>query len=310
MRENKATYFDQRDGCPVCDNKLGKQRYSIEYNGDDVVTYLEDFYSKQGCVEHDYLKEALYSLIECTNCGLVYQEFIPNDDLMYRLYEKWIDPDKVKEEHERFPLWYYENYSKQLINLLSYFNKTPNEIQCLDFGMGWGNWCLMAKAFGCKAYGMELSEARIKYAEKNGITVLNSKNLSNYRFDYINTDQVFEHLPNPNQTLEFLLKHLKQNGLIRISVPNGNQVDGVLESMDWTLPKQHPNSVNVVAPLEHINCFKTRTLNQMAASFDLEVVDIPEVRNYYRSKKDMIKKLIKSDSKKNLESTNLYFKRK
>ena len=86
--------------------------------------------------------------------------------------------------------------------LFSFFKKPPIELQFLDFGMGWGKWCQMAKAFGCQVYGLELSKARIKYASSLGISVLSNEELNHYKFDYINADQVFEHITNPKNTLQ------------------------------------------------------------------------------------------------------------
>jgi len=240
---------------------------------------------------------------------LVYQEYIPNDALMFKLYEEWIDADIVCKEQEEYPLWYHEGYAKQMINLVSFFNKRPIDLHVLDFGMGWGKWCLMANAFGCNAYGMELSEARIAYAEQRGIKVLSFNELPDNAYDYINTDQVFEHIPNPAKTLQDLLKSLKPNGVIKISVPNGNTIEDVMRIMDWKAPKGHAHSLNAVAPLEHINCFKTKTINMLAEKYNLIPVEIPDVRHHYKSKMDFIKKSIKRAFKKKKATTTLFFKK-
>ena len=67
--------------------------------------------------------------------------------------------------------------------------------------MGWGNWLLAAKALGVSVFGPQLSEERVKYAKKNGITVITWDEIQGSNFDYINTDQGFEHLPQPLETL-------------------------------------------------------------------------------------------------------------
>jgi len=43
-------------------------------------------------------------------------------------------------------------------------------------------------------------------------------------FDFINVDQVFEHLPYPRATLANLTTKLRAGGVVRISVPNGRRV--------------------------------------------------------------------------------------
>jgi 2-polyprenyl-3-methyl-5-hydroxy-6-metoxy-1,4-benzoquinol methylase len=304
------SHFIRRSSCPVCDSEDLKNRYCESYESDEIKTYLNDFYIPQGGVEHEFLKATDYSLMHCSNCDLVFQENIPNDDLMFKLYEQWIKADIILKQQNEYPLWYYETYSNQIIDIISFFKKQPSELRLLDFGMGWGKWCLMAKAFGCNVYGLELSEARIDYAEKNGIEVLSEVELTNHEFDYINTDQVFEHIPNPNETLQGLLKRLKPDGVIKISVPNGNSIDEVLKHMDWNAKKVEPNSLNAVAPLEHINCFKTKTILTLAKQFDLQEIDIPRSKINYKSKKDFIKKSLKPIKTKNKSSITLYFKRR
>nr|WP_321228510.1 class I SAM-dependent methyltransferase [uncultured Psychroserpens sp.] len=301
-------HFVKRIVCPVCQSTSVKTVYETSYENEDIKTYLDDFYNPQGGVEHAYLKDALYLLNLCKDCDLVFQEQIPNDNLMYKLYEEWIDAKIVIKDQEKYPLWYYEKYAKEVINLISYFKVEPNNLKFLDFGMGWGKWCLMTKAFGCQVYGLELSKARIDYATSNGIQVLTNTDLKNHTFDFINTDQVFEHIPNPMESLKELLKCLKPNGIIKISVPNGNNIEEVLQKMDWKAPKGHVNSVNVIAPLEHINCFKTKTIITMAELCGLEEIDIPNVRQHYTSKKDFIKKTMRDFNKKKVNSTTLFFK--
>jgi len=46
--------------------------------------------------------------------------------------------------------------------LIAYFNVDPEKLYFLDAGMGWGSWCLMAKAFGVNIYGIELSRHLIE----------------------------------------------------------------------------------------------------------------------------------------------------
>lgn len=309
MAKQEMKYFVKRNICPVCGGKSFDSVYSANYSDLPVKTYLNQFYSKQGGVDHSYLEDAVYSLKTCSQCELTFQEYIPNDYLMVLLYEKWINPEIVRKEQEEMPLWYFETYSKQLVNLITYFNRAPNDLKLLDYGMGWGKWCLMAKAFGCEVFGTELSEARINYAKKFGIEVLKEKQLIDIQFDYINTDQVFEHIPNPRKTLKLLVASLKSGGIIKISVPNGNNITEVLNIMDWSIPKGNPHSVNIVAPLEHINCFRSVTIRKLALDNGLAEVNIPDVRKTIKSNRDRIKKVIRNFRKKNMQSTTLFFKK-
>ena len=144
----------------------------------------------------------------------------------------------------------------------------------MDFGLGWGRWALMAKAFGCNSYGLDLSQTRSAHAQSDGVVILDREGVRRHKFDFINADWVFEHIPDPFETLVLLRDALKTKGLISISVPTADDIRRRLSIMDWQAPKGASNSLNPVAPLEHINCFKRRTLVKMAATAHMKEVHL------------------------------------
>jgi 2-polyprenyl-3-methyl-5-hydroxy-6-metoxy-1,4-benzoquinol methylase len=249
-------------------------------------------------------------LQECKKCNLIFQEYIPDDFVMDKLYNEWIDPKIVLPEQRKHNLQYYKKLSTEVSNIIDYFNTTPNNLSFLDFGMGWAQWCLMVKAFGAEAMGIELSQDRIKNAKENAIKVLSWDDIRNYKLDFINTEQVFEHIPKPLDTLKYLSSSLKPNGLIKISVPNGNVATRNLKIMDWKAPKNSRNSLNFVAPLEHINSFRTKTIKTMAELCGLQHVSVPfkdlAVKDLVKSK---LKPLYYQLFRGGREGTYLFFRK-
>jgi len=279
-------YFLTREDCPICSSKKNKKIYEQPYSKDPIKGYLESFYSPQGGVEFCYLENVNYSLIECQNCLLIYQKYIPNDEIMELLYERWIDPKLAFKRHlENDDLEYFSNIAQEVMQIIAYFGKIPSELDFFDFGMGWGKWALMAKSFGCNSYGSELSKRRIDYSRSNGINIVLWEDIAQHQFDFINTEQVFEHLPDPLNTLIHLKKSLKVDGLIKISVPTTNDINRRLKIMDWKSGKGERNSLNAVAPLEHINFFRRRSLIDLATRAGLSEVYIPvRIQYQYTSK--------------------------
>lgn len=270
-----GSYFVSRENCPACKSSNRQELYSKSYSDPPISTYLNDFYSPQGAIEFDYLKGATFVLDECKECGLIYQRSIPNDFLMTKLYEEWIDPEKVFKSNVKCrSVELYIQMSREIEMVIKHFGVLPSELGLFDFGMGWGDWCCFAKAYGCSAYGSELSQVRIDYARKSGITIIDWEEIPEHEFDFINTEQVFEHIADPLDTLQYLSKALKPRGIIKISVPNGYDIRRRLAVMDWTAAKGSRNSLNPVAPLEHINCFSQDSLLRMAQIADLEPVQI------------------------------------
>ena len=240
-----------------------------------------EFYSPQGTLEFECLSEATYALCECDFCGLIFQRDIPNEVLMEKLYGQWIDPQKALIRHQQQDdLGYYSRDAQEIMQIISYSRKRPSSLQFFDFGMGWGEWALMAKAFGCESYGTDLSSNRRKYAQSIGIKVIMWDEIPQHRFDFINTEQVFEHIPDPLRTLLHLRTALKTNGILKISVPAANSINRQLRNMDWKAPKGSRNSLNPVAPLEHINCFRRTSLLKMASEAQMEEVFIPLTVQY------------------------------
>jgi SAM-dependent methyltransferase len=138
----------------------------------------------------------------------------------------------------------------------------------------------MVKAFGCNSYGLDLSSARAGHARSDGVTVLNRTDLGRYRFDFINADWVFEHIPNPLETLIDLKKTLKEDGLVGISVPLVGDTERRLKIMNWNAPKESKDSLNPIAPLEHINCFRRETLLRLAALAGMREIHMPVCRRF------------------------------
>jgi 2-polyprenyl-3-methyl-5-hydroxy-6-metoxy-1,4-benzoquinol methylase len=275
-------FFRIREKCPICDSGGFTIIYQSSYDEPPVRNYLVDFYSSQGKVEFEYLDGATYVLCECNLCGSIFQRDIPNDILMERLYEHWINPEQVFNAHQRqTSLGYFSEYAQEIMQIISYFRKEPSSLCFFDFGMGWAKWALMAKAFGCNSYGTELSIKRIEYAKSNGIKVIAWDEIPQHSFDFINTEQVFEHIPEPLQTLLHLKTALKTGGILKISVPTANDINRRLKIMDWKSPKETKNSLNPVAPLEHINFFRRSSLVKMASEAEMEEVFIP-IKLQYR----------------------------
>jgi len=269
--------FIERSCCPACSGVAVQQLYTTPYTDPALRAHLDHAYAAVGNgIEYEYLAGAAFTLIECTNCGLVYQQQIPDDALMARLYEHWIDPQIVFDRHlQSDTLAYYGRDAQEIMQLIHFFGKSPHELSFFDFGMGWGKWVRMAKAFGTNAFGSEISPSRIAYAQSHGLQIIDWEEIPRHQFDFINTEQVFEHLPDPLETVQHLKHALKPNGLLKISVPDGADLKRRLAVMDWHAPKGSKNSLNLVSPLEHINCFTRAGLCQMAASVGLQEAKIP-----------------------------------
>lgn len=273
-------HFVTRTACPVCGGGQWTFWYTCPFTVAPIRDYLEAFYMRQGGVEFEYLEGAEYVVVECRDCGLVFQRDIPDDWLSNKLYEEWIHPDRAFRLYAK-TLTDLEGYAILLMKVLAWVGKPPAETRLLDFGMGWGEWCVVAKALGADCHGLELSEARIRYATSRGIKVVSEDAVAGGAYDFINADQVFEHLPRPLEVARLLAKALAPGGILKIGVPRGRRdTNRKLRAGSW-LPFGEGSALNPVSPLEHLNCFNHRALVTMARVAGLEAVRLP-MRLEYR----------------------------
>ncbi len=324
-----SEWFNIRQACPVCKSSHRTTLLKSAYAEPPIKDHLDSWY----LYNFDCIKENYYTLDECNSCGLVYQREILNEQGMAKLYNEWVNYEKVFESNiNKYTGDQGMAKAQELVNVFMYFDITPDKLNILDFGMGFGTWCYLAKGFGCSnVYGTELSQTRVDYAR--GIKIAAWKDLPDYQFDFINTEQVFEHLSYPGETLIHLRKDLSPNGVIKISVPDGKDFKKKTNMRAWKALKEQKisanseevwghgskNSLNPVAPLEHINCFNHDVLVKMAGRFGLSQVDIPSKRVVVRTDKYGIKNILRPYyhllvnslplKMRSRNKTNLFFKK-
>jgi SAM-dependent methyltransferase len=115
----------------------------------------------------------------------------------------------------------------------------------------------------------------VEYAGRFGITTLSWEELPEHRFDLVNTEQVFEHLPDPRNAITTLAASLNPGGLLKISVPRGRNSTRRIAKGDWSAPKESSHSLNPVAPLEHLNCYSRTAVSQLAGHAGLAEYALP-----------------------------------
>jgi 2-polyprenyl-3-methyl-5-hydroxy-6-metoxy-1,4-benzoquinol methylase len=248
--------------------------------------YLREFYGEGHKLQMLDLDDD-FILLECNICKLIYQKYLPDSSLMECLYNSSNHITGNKS------LRLLANNSKELEYLISLFQTDPRYLDFLDFGMGWGDWCKMSLAYGCNTYGIEFSQLQIDHARKFGINVITENDLQYLKFDYINTEQVFEHITNPMETLRLLKNALKKGGIIKISVPDGNKIKKCLSVNNWKIPKGQKYSLNPVAPLEHINCFNHSSLKYLAYSNNLKIFSLYKKYKFRNSLDYSLKEYLK-----------------
>lgn len=260
-----------RNFCPACKETKTKKIFSLPYDSKKMMIFLDTYY--KGLIPHNELNGYEYKLIECQYCDLIYQEQIPDEKFSHKLYENYIDKDDSLEKKDNYEQQYHKKlfYEKNLIKKI--FKKKTEEISVLDFGAGWGFWLNYLKKNKFNVFAHEISETRIDFLKKNNIKVIfDIKNIDN-KFDFIYSEETFEHIPNPKETLINLSKILKDDGFIMLRFPSSFLFKLKLNS-------RYNPSTDCAHPLEHINLLKRKSFEAMIEGSNLKIITFKSKFNF------------------------------
>jgi len=270
---------------------------AISYSEPRMAAFIREFYA--GRVPPDALRGEVYRVVACEQCEFLFQDPVLDDGGMQLLYEHWIDAARSLRKKQAAAHTLASRYAGQLRSLAALMPGPPAARRLLEFGMGWGYWCRAAREFGFEVSGYELSSRRREYAREMGIDVIDELPPPGEHFEGIYASQVFEHLPEPRQTLQALCARLAAGGIVYLRVPDGRGVARALRENGWS------SGLQAVHPLEHINCFTRATLVRLAASAGLRRVDPPPRLNWRSPWKSLQREL--ADRYLN---THLFFRRR
>ena len=275
--------LEARTSCPACGARNNITLLECSYEAPEVLDFRFSYYHRANPDSiRNRLGNGTLTILECTRCGLIYQRNVPDREFMRELYGEWVvEDDYLAPTSKPLPVEHYTYLASEVAHLLTEQRRVvgpDRRIRVLDFGMGWSAWLQMARSFGAEVYGAELSEAKIAYARSVGIPVVTRAQIQEMEFDLICTEQVLEHVPDPAEILQELVRSLAPDGYIKISVPPGSTIKAVLAKWNWERAIARHEALMPIHPLEHINCFTTQSLNALAARFGLKRASLSALR--------------------------------
>lgn len=265
--------FERRERCPACSERAHETVYSSAFSAGSIGVFIREYYH----ADPDWLREAPYELQRCGNCGLVFQHYVGGSELLSDLYTHWVeepqDPEAdiatYREEIRNVPL---SRDAHEIMAVASYLGVSLESLKTLDYGMGWALWARIAARLGCDSYGSDLAVPRMEFAERHGVKTVEDQDIARVRFHFINTEQVFEHVPEPLQLLRRLSSALQPGGILKISVPSGDRVEELLSDLkEGRYGGDYPTIIPV-QPLEHVNCFTRGSIAVMAEKAGVEII--------------------------------------
>lgn len=255
--------FRARDRCPACAARDREVVWAGRF--DDEV--LRDFLARH-CYAADVsalLGSERFELVRCLACALLYHARVLDDAGLARLYGEWIDARQIERfeaslggspAERRFELG--RQTFKHVLRIRALLpDRDP--LRLIDVGCGDGRTLRAAELVGFAAFGVDPSPTRGARAAAAGLTVLptleEAVHAAGGPVDAITMSEVLEHLACPRDVLEACARALCPGGALLLEVPDARGL---------ALPPLDFEQLRVVHPLEHLNAFTPRTLEQLA----------------------------------------------
>lgn len=217
-----------KEACFVC----GYSNWQLLYEARDLL--------------HDL--DGKFYLYECPKCGFVstqpklsnqeMQKYYPED---YLSYPTAIDDEKT---------WHQRASRQRGVRRKCDFAVRESGVatgKVLDVGCATGIFLKEMQNRGWQAYGIEPSDYAANYAKeqlKLNVThdYLQADSFEANQFDLITLWDVFEHLPNPQETLHIIHKILKPGGVLLLCLPNPESWNRYWFKeawAGWDVPRHH-----------------------------------------------------------------------
>lgn len=213
-----------------------------------------------------------HRLFRCENCGFVRLYPLPGDDDLRPYYfdNYW----SIETTDRGLMAFLYALRSRGIRRELQ--QALPPKAKILDWGAGDGAWVNLLRRYGFEAWGFDpfSDPGHADFIIKGGPDALNFQD--NY-FDAITCFHVLEHLPEPLDSLNQVLRLLKPGGLIIIEVPNIASWGFTIFKHRWQ-PLQLPTHLNHFSPgtlrdaLEKTGCTTLKIVNYSSKASKAAVV--------------------------------------
>ena len=230
-------------------------------------------------VTHAPLREALadkpYEIRSCPASGLVFQTWVMEEAELAGWYSPAKDREFFMGKIGEQKLHWFAHLTEEIL-VMRQMIPVPVPV-VLDFGCNWGKWASMALAHGCEVYAVEVNRDAAAFCASRGIKMVTLADLKSLKFDFINVDQVMEHLSDPRTIARELAASLKAGGMMKWSTPHHPKLPGLLRAAesDGTNAVLNPVTLDPLEPLGHVNLFCGTTLEVLGRQVGLQPVQLP-----------------------------------
>ena len=216
-----------------------------------------------------------FEVRHCARCELTFQTWVPGAEELPHIYTTSYGEAEILEEIARQKLHWFAHMTEEIL-VMRQMLKTARPV-VLDYGCNWGKWSSMALAHGCEVYAVEVNPKAAAFCAARGIRIVSREALPGMHFDYINVDQVMEHLSDPIETALELAAHLAPGGYMKWSVPQAPRLTQTLREAQQRRDGAVLDArvLDALEPLIHVNLFAGGALRKLGQAAGLKAIRLP-----------------------------------
>lgn len=221
------------------------------------------------------LADKPFEIRHCVASGLYFQTWVMDDNELAGLYSPPADEKFFREQIGKQKLYWFAHMTEEILVMRQMVTANPAVV--LDFGCNWGKWASMALAHGCAVYGVDVNRDAAAFCAARGIKMLGQAELGQARFDFINVDQVMEHLTEPLGVARLLAEALKPGGFMKLGTPDNPKLPRQLRAAQASGSNTvlAAETIDSLYPLEHVNLFNHASLRLLGERVGLRPVRLP-----------------------------------
>lgn len=240
--------------CPLCESSENETVVELEAATFCLtnLTYSPDFRAILGIGD-----QALFPVVRCLGCAMVYAPLLPDPAFLVTLYDRVIQKEACVAGSEN-----RSSYARRLRYVAELLELAPpaHPLRALDYGSGLGVTLRILHACGVDATGFDPSALRSAYASERNLSLVGDPSELTGPFEVLVLDNVLEHMPQPVQTVEWLRGVTAKGTVAYVSVPSYEQKFLAAQVENHRRGKALDMTLN---PWEHLNYFSLAHLDAL-----------------------------------------------
>lgn len=229
--------------------------------------HLMEYRNCPVCVSDRYSKQFECSggvYVKCDHCSMTFTNPVFSESALINYYQN-LDTGQAQivDDDKAF-------YRKIYTMGLNAINKHKKIGSVCDIGCSHGFFLDVAKEQGWKTFGIELGVLEGELCQKKGHVLYNQllETLDvGKKFDVITLWDVFEHMPDGQKQIEYMISHLADDGIIFLQIPNAGSIAARILR----------EKCKMFDGLEHVNLYNPKTIALLAEECGLQILHIETI---------------------------------